>query len=154
MHLAPAPWSSNTEALIFCRGRKPSGDSNKGIYALPPPKMHTKACPQFQGFPVSLEAHMSPSLRFPFESNLHQRRLGLRTLPRLWGHRPAGNLSSSVRGNRLRPVYQGSTLDHLSGTSCWGHCNALVLLGQPRGRAEPLGEVFFFFFFKLIVLSH
>lgn len=45
-------------------------------------------------------------------------------------------LSSSVHGNRLRPVYEGAILDHLGRTSCWYHCNALVLLVQPRGRVS------------------
>lgn len=50
IHLAQDPWSDNAEALIFCGGRKPSGESNKGSYVPRPQKMHTKACPQFWGF--------------------------------------------------------------------------------------------------------
>ena len=92
----PSPLERNAEALVLRRGRKPSGDSNKGSYAPPPQKMHTKACPQFQGFPVSLEARMSPSLGFPFESNLHRRRVRLRTQPRLWGHRLAQTFSAAL----------------------------------------------------------
>lgn len=64
VHLAQAPWSDKVEALVFCGGHKPFGESNGGGSTPAPQKMHVKSCPQFEEFYVSLETH-KPQLGSP-----------------------------------------------------------------------------------------